>query len=228
MQDVAWRRSDLIAEIKDDLWRYLTPSASIEQDVLEAAALLQMPSPELRTLGRLHFLLSDEVGWVLKELPKTVRRLTTTHRARKSGPRSGSVGQSSGDGRLVCGTQAVFRTCTSPRQRDAHIRRLRTNYSRLCLTRWSRLVESPAGISPSGSTWGRQLAIAWQMPNDGFRRELSLRSSGGPLLLRSSRGFGRGATVVVMHRLWLPTPSTRASRRRWIDLRSDVPSKPEV
>jgi hypothetical protein len=74
----AWVRQDLIAEIKRDLWRYLTPAADIETELLEASALLQLRPQELRTLGRLQFLVSDEVGLLLQQLPLLVRRLATT------------------------------------------------------------------------------------------------------------------------------------------------------
>jgi hypothetical protein len=73
-----WIRSDLIREIRADLWRYLTPAASIEQAVLEAAALLKLPSYELRTLGRIEFLVSPELERLLEELPLLTRRLATT------------------------------------------------------------------------------------------------------------------------------------------------------
>ncbi len=77
MRNLSWVRRDLIAEISRDLWRYLTPAASIEHEMLEAAALLQMRPHELRTLGRLQFLISDELDELLRELPFLVRRLAT-------------------------------------------------------------------------------------------------------------------------------------------------------
>src|SRR5919197_4565787 len=78
MRLLPWERKDLIAEIKRDLWRYLTPAASIETELLEAAALLQVSPQELRTLGRLQFLVSNERGELLRQLPFLVRRLATT------------------------------------------------------------------------------------------------------------------------------------------------------
>src|SRR5690349_10382274 len=78
MRSLQWRRSDLIAEIRSDLWRYLTPAATIEGEALQAAALLQIPVEELRVLGRLQFLISEELGNLLEELPFLVRRLATT------------------------------------------------------------------------------------------------------------------------------------------------------
>jgi hypothetical protein len=78
MRTLTWARADLIAEIRRDLWRHLTPAASIESELLEAAALLRIPPRELRTLGQLQFLISDELGELLRQLPYLVRRLATT------------------------------------------------------------------------------------------------------------------------------------------------------
>ena len=78
MRTLRWLRNDLIAEIRRDLWRYLTPAASIESELLEAASLLQMRPHELRRLGRLQFLISEELGALLQQLPVLVRRLATT------------------------------------------------------------------------------------------------------------------------------------------------------
>jgi hypothetical protein len=78
MRSLDWDRSKLIAEIRGDLWRYLTPAASIEEELLEAAALLKMHPSELRQLGRLQFLTSEELGLLLAKLPFLVRRLATT------------------------------------------------------------------------------------------------------------------------------------------------------
>lgn len=78
MRSLGWIRQDLIAEIRRDLWRYLTPAATIEGEALQAAALLQLPVDELRVLGRLQFLVSEELGEFLRELPFLVRRLATT------------------------------------------------------------------------------------------------------------------------------------------------------
>ena len=78
METLPWSRRDLIARVRSDLWRYLTPAASIERELLDAAALLQISPHELRVLGRLQFLVSDEVGKLLSELPWLVRRLATT------------------------------------------------------------------------------------------------------------------------------------------------------
>jgi len=78
MKSVPWRRIDLIERVKADIWRYLTPAADIETELLEASALLQMRPSELRTLGSLQFLISDELGRLLAYLPFLLRRLATT------------------------------------------------------------------------------------------------------------------------------------------------------
>jgi hypothetical protein len=78
MRSLEWDRKDLIAEIRRDLWRYLTPAATIEAEALQAAALLQLRTDELRVIGRIQFLTSDELGAFLRQLPFLVRRLATT------------------------------------------------------------------------------------------------------------------------------------------------------
>jgi hypothetical protein len=81
MRTLPWRRSDLIDRVRRDLWRYLTPAADIETELLEASALLQMRPAEVRTLGSIQFLISEELGRLLEYLPLLLRRLaaTTTH-----------------------------------------------------------------------------------------------------------------------------------------------------
>jgi hypothetical protein len=78
MRSLPWHRPDLIARICRDIWRYLTPTASVEAQLLEAAGLLRMPARELRTVGALQFLTSRELGEMLQELPFLLRRLATT------------------------------------------------------------------------------------------------------------------------------------------------------
>lgn len=78
MKTLPWRRSELIERVRQDLWRYITPAADIETEVLEAAALLQMSPSEVRTLGAVQFLISDELGALLDYMPFLLRRLATT------------------------------------------------------------------------------------------------------------------------------------------------------
>lgn len=79
MKALAWDRRQTIADMRQDIWRYLTPAAvSEEEALLNASALLQLSAAEVRTLGQLRFVMSDEVGALLREMPFLVRRLTTT------------------------------------------------------------------------------------------------------------------------------------------------------
>lgn len=78
MKTLPWRRSDLIAEINDKVWMYLSPAADVETELLQAAALLRMPSSELLAIAQLQFLASAELGVLLDQLPRLMRRLATT------------------------------------------------------------------------------------------------------------------------------------------------------
>jgi hypothetical protein len=74
-----WSRSAAIVSVRRDIWRFLTQAARTDDEVvLEAAALLQMPAREVRTLARLQFVLSDDVATLLARMPDLVRRLTNT------------------------------------------------------------------------------------------------------------------------------------------------------
>ena len=53
MRSLPWRRQDLIERVRADIWRFLTPAATIEAELLEAAALLQMSPSDLRAIGGL-------------------------------------------------------------------------------------------------------------------------------------------------------------------------------
>jgi hypothetical protein len=77
MKSLEWRRDRLIGPIRRHVWRYLTAASTVEAE-LEATALLQMRAGELRTLGAAQFLLSDELGALLDEVPRLLRRLATT------------------------------------------------------------------------------------------------------------------------------------------------------
>jgi hypothetical protein len=81
MRSVAWDRPARIASIREDVWRFVSKATEREDDViLEAAALLQMGAPEVRTLATIHFIASPEVGALLDSMPQLVRRLKTTTR----------------------------------------------------------------------------------------------------------------------------------------------------
>jgi hypothetical protein len=79
VKSARWDRGEIIARVRRDIWRHLTAAARNDDDVLlDAAALLQMPAAEVRALAQIHFILSDEVGQLLVEMPLLIRRLTTT------------------------------------------------------------------------------------------------------------------------------------------------------
>jgi hypothetical protein len=89
MRTLRWDRPARIAELRSRIWLYLTPSVTAEQTLLEAAALMQMSESDVLTLGRLHFMLSDEVAAFLGDLSSLTRRLanTTAHEEEVSAER---------------------------------------------------------------------------------------------------------------------------------------------
>jgi hypothetical protein len=78
LRSLLWDRPTRIEEVRERIWRYVSPAAQEEQVLLEAAALLQMTDVEVLRLGRVHFLLSDEVRAVLEDMPRLARSLATT------------------------------------------------------------------------------------------------------------------------------------------------------
>ena len=64
--------------IAGNIWRYLSPAASVRELELEIAALTGITRADLRTLGRLQFLLSDELHKMLEEMPHLLRRLAAS------------------------------------------------------------------------------------------------------------------------------------------------------
>ena len=79
MRRVQWSRSNAIVQLRRDVWQYVTQAARTDDEiVLEAAALLQMPASDIRTLAQIHFVLSSEVRVLLEAMPTVVKRLTTT------------------------------------------------------------------------------------------------------------------------------------------------------
>ena len=79
MRSAAWRREAVLAELRHDVWRYLTQAVEREEDLeFEAALLLQMQEREVRQLGNVHFILSEQVKRLLAEMPGLIRRLATT------------------------------------------------------------------------------------------------------------------------------------------------------
>lgn len=79
MRSVAWNRSARVAEVRDQIWKHVSPSSRFESPgLLAAAALLKWTQTDaLRLLGGLQFLLSNEVGEFLTAMPQLVRHLAT-------------------------------------------------------------------------------------------------------------------------------------------------------
>lgn len=78
MKTLPWDRGACVTELRERIWHHLSPAARPEQQVLEALALLQLPSEDVAKLGRVHFLLSKEVGALVESLPGLARRMATT------------------------------------------------------------------------------------------------------------------------------------------------------
>jgi hypothetical protein len=78
MKSLPWKRSQVITDLREQIWMYLTPHSDPERQVLDAAALLQMDEADLLALSRVHFVLSPEVRDLLDEVPSLLRRLPTT------------------------------------------------------------------------------------------------------------------------------------------------------
>lgn len=78
MKTLPWDRDACVTELRERIWHHLSPAAKPEQQVLEALALLQLPPEDVAKLGRVHFLLSKEVGALVDSLPGLVRRMATT------------------------------------------------------------------------------------------------------------------------------------------------------
>ncbi len=79
MRSRPWSREQAIAAVRQDIWRYLTHAASREPELqLEAAAILQMPPAEVRTLAQAQFILGEDVRALLDGMGGLMRRLATT------------------------------------------------------------------------------------------------------------------------------------------------------
>jgi hypothetical protein len=78
MRSIAWDRSTAIEEIRDKIWRYISPAASSHSQQLQACALLQMAEADLAYLRDVHFVASEQVTRLASALPRLIRRLPTT------------------------------------------------------------------------------------------------------------------------------------------------------
>ncbi|XVQ08097.1 hypothetical protein ACQP1W_36835 [Spirillospora sp. CA-255316] len=78
MKKVAWNRKARIAEVRDRIWAHISTASQMEgPGLLTAAALLGWPEDEAARLGHLQFLLCDEVGAFLDDVPHQLRSLST-------------------------------------------------------------------------------------------------------------------------------------------------------
>lgn len=74
-----WSRSECIKEVRSHIWKYLSPSSLFDgSGLLLAGALLQWPLAEASRLGELQFLLCQEVGDFLSNLPVLTRQLANS------------------------------------------------------------------------------------------------------------------------------------------------------
>lgn len=74
-----WDRTARITEVRDQIWKYLSPASRFEgQGLLDAGALLQWSEDDASRLGELQFLLCRETGEFLKLANKLIRKLATT------------------------------------------------------------------------------------------------------------------------------------------------------
>jgi hypothetical protein len=78
VKTLPWNRAFFIQQLRRDIWRYVTPAANIEEQILQAAALLQLPPSAILVLARLQFLASRELNEMLEGLPLLLRRLANT------------------------------------------------------------------------------------------------------------------------------------------------------
>ena len=79
MRSAHWDRPGVIKQIREDVWRYVSQASKREEDLsLEASALLQMTPAEVRSLGRIQFILSDAAGRLIDGMQTLSRRLATT------------------------------------------------------------------------------------------------------------------------------------------------------
>lgn len=79
MRPLLWDRRREIEQLRRDVWRYVTAAADSDDDVLMmAAALLDMPTQQVRVLAQIRFVLSPAVGALLDALPQLMQQLATT------------------------------------------------------------------------------------------------------------------------------------------------------
>lgn len=78
MQTLPWDRSAVIDGIRQRIWLYLSPASEPTNAALEASVLLELGDRDALALARALFLVSDEVGAFLSDVPSLLRRLPTS------------------------------------------------------------------------------------------------------------------------------------------------------
>lgn len=77
MRSLPFNDADVARDISEHIWRYLSPASSVHDLELSISALTQLEPEDIRRLGRIHFILSEEVNDLLDDLPRLMRRLAT-------------------------------------------------------------------------------------------------------------------------------------------------------
>ena len=71
-------RTEVIRQLRVDIWRFVTQVSTQEHLLLSPGALLKMSSSDVRSLAQTQFILSDPVHLLLQQMPSLQRRLTNT------------------------------------------------------------------------------------------------------------------------------------------------------
>ena len=78
MKTEHWSTGNVVKELRDRIWLYLSQSSDVSTVLLDASALLQVSADDLLALSRVYFVTSNEVGQLLEGMPDLLRRLPTT------------------------------------------------------------------------------------------------------------------------------------------------------
>jgi hypothetical protein len=78
VKSLEWDHLAAVAEVRERIWTHLTPTAVEHELLLEAGRLLQLSDQDILSLARVQFMISPEVGTMLSDLPRLLRRLATT------------------------------------------------------------------------------------------------------------------------------------------------------
>ena len=87
MDNLPWTREHLVAGMRRDVWRYLSPASSIDEDAAQASALFRLPLSQVRALARVQFVISREVRDMLEAVPRLLRQLSSISVAQEEATR---------------------------------------------------------------------------------------------------------------------------------------------